>query len=144
MFPSLETAAAASAPATWRNACAESLPGFGEGGRRGAPVGWGRGPAKPTALRFGADPSHPTRGQGGGPSFPKPGRDAPLRWQGSAQPRGNAGPGRRWFLRLMGGSFIETLPHSALMFAALMIGHHFSISDFCSAASTAGVCWSRG
>jgi hypothetical protein len=34
--------------------------------------------------------------------------------------------------------------HSALMFAALMIGHHFSISAFCWAASASGVCCSRG
>jgi hypothetical protein len=25
--------------------------------------------------------------------------------------------------------------------AALMIGHHFSISAFCKATSAAGVCW---
>src|SRR5262249_13842024 len=34
--------------------------------------------------------------------------------------------------------------YSALMFAALMIGHHFSISAFCCAASASGVCLSRG
>jgi hypothetical protein len=34
--------------------------------------------------------------------------------------------------------------HSALMFAVLMIGHHFSISAFWSAASASGVCFSRG
>ena len=34
--------------------------------------------------------------------------------------------------------------HSALMFAALMIGHHFSISAFCCTASASGVCLSRG
>jgi hypothetical protein len=33
---------------------------------------------------------------------------------------------------------------SALMFAALMIGHHFSISALCCAASASGVCLSRG
>jgi GNAT superfamily N-acetyltransferase len=32
--------------------------------------------------------------------------------------------------------------HSALMFAALMIGHHFSISAFCWAASASRVCCS--
>jgi hypothetical protein len=30
------------------------------------------------------------------------------------------------------------------MFAVLMIGHHFSISAFCKAASAAGVCCSLG
>ena len=30
------------------------------------------------------------------------------------------------------------------MFAALMIGHHFSISAFCSAPSASGVCCSGG
>jgi hypothetical protein len=30
--------------------------------------------------------------------------------------------------------------HSALMPAALMIGHHFSISTFCNVASACGVC----
>src|SRR6516165_7870801 len=34
--------------------------------------------------------------------------------------------------------------HSALIPAALMIGHHFSISAFWSARSASGVCWSRG
>src|SRR6516164_2779617 len=34
--------------------------------------------------------------------------------------------------------------HSPLIPAALMIGHHFSISAFCSARSASGVCWSRG
>jgi hypothetical protein len=34
--------------------------------------------------------------------------------------------------------------HSPLMPAALMIGHHFSISAFCNAPSAAGVCSSRG
>src|SRR5262245_36064843 len=34
--------------------------------------------------------------------------------------------------------------HSALMPAALMIGHHFSISTFCNVASACGVCWSGG
>src|SRR6516164_153434 len=34
--------------------------------------------------------------------------------------------------------------HSALIPAALMIGHHFSISAFCKARSASGVCWSRG
>src|SRR5215218_3487422 len=33
--------------------------------------------------------------------------------------------------------------HSPLMLAALMIGHHFSISDFWSAPSACGVCRSR-
>src|SRR5580704_189114 len=35
-------------------------------------------------------------------------------------------------------------PYSVLMFAALMIGHHFSISALCKARSASGVCWSRG
>src|SRR6516162_8141873 len=30
--------------------------------------------------------------------------------------------------------------HSALMLAALMMGHHFSISAFCCAARASGVC----
>jgi hypothetical protein len=34
--------------------------------------------------------------------------------------------------------------HSPLMFAALMIGHHLSISAFCNAPRAAGVCWARG
>ena len=34
--------------------------------------------------------------------------------------------------------------HCALMFAAFMIGHHFSISAFCNAPSTSGVCSSSG
>jgi hypothetical protein len=34
--------------------------------------------------------------------------------------------------------------HSALMPAALMIGHHFSISAFCNLPSASGVCRSRG
>ena len=34
--------------------------------------------------------------------------------------------------------------YSALMLAALMIGHHFSISAFWNAASASGVCCSRG
>ena len=34
--------------------------------------------------------------------------------------------------------------YSALILAALMIGHHFSISAFCKAASASGVCCSRG
>src|SRR5215813_7695476 len=34
--------------------------------------------------------------------------------------------------------------YSGLMFADLMIGHHYSISAFCRAASASGVCWSRG
>src|SRR2546426_110927 len=34
--------------------------------------------------------------------------------------------------------------HSALMLAALMMGHHFSASAFWKAPSTSGVCWSRG
>jgi hypothetical protein len=34
--------------------------------------------------------------------------------------------------------------YSALIPAALMIGHHFSISAFCCAASPSGVCLSRG
>ena len=33
--------------------------------------------------------------------------------------------------------------HSALMLAALMIGHHFSASAFWKAPSASGVCWSR-
>jgi hypothetical protein len=32
----------------------------------------------------------------------------------------------------------DCLDHSGLMPAALMIGHHFSISDFCGAASDSG------
>ena len=35
-------------------------------------------------------------------------------------------------------------PHSALMPAALMIGHHFPISACWCAASASGVCLSRG
>src|SRR5262249_13771387 len=35
-------------------------------------------------------------------------------------------------------------PHSALMLAALMIGHHFSISALWKVASASGVCCSRG
>src|SRR5437660_4290246 len=35
-------------------------------------------------------------------------------------------------------------PHSALILAALIIGHHFSISALCRLASACGVCWSRG
>src|SRR5262249_7367049 len=55
--------------------------------------------------------------------------------------------------RLGGGSFIVNLRlsnvgdatlYSALMFAALMIGHHFSLSALCCAASASGVCLSRG
>jgi hypothetical protein len=38
---------------------------------------------------------------------------------------------------------VQPADHSPLMFAALMIGHHFSISAFCSAPSASGVCWSR-
>src|SRR5919197_4536959 len=38
----------------------------------------------------------------------------------------------------------ENWPHSALMFAAFMIGHHFSISAFRYAASASGVCCSGG
>jgi Phage integrase, N-terminal SAM-like domain len=34
--------------------------------------------------------------------------------------------------------------HSALIPAALMIGHHLSISAFWKAWSASGVCWSRG
>src|SRR6266853_6185081 len=34
--------------------------------------------------------------------------------------------------------------HSALILAALIIGHHFSISALCRLASACGVCWSRG
>jgi len=34
--------------------------------------------------------------------------------------------------------------HSALMLAALMIGHHFLISAFCNARRASGVCCSRG
>ena len=34
--------------------------------------------------------------------------------------------------------------HPALMPAALMIGHHFSISAFCNLPSASGVCWSAG
>jgi hypothetical protein len=34
--------------------------------------------------------------------------------------------------------------YSALMPAALIIGHHFSMSAFCNARSAPGVCWSRG
>src|SRR4051794_39476496 len=34
--------------------------------------------------------------------------------------------------------------HSILMPAALMIGHHFSVSAWCQAASASGVCCSRG
>src|SRR6516164_2976207 len=40
--------------------------------------------------------------------------------------------------------FLAASVHSALIPAALMIGHHFSISAFCTAASAAGVCSSRG
>src|SRR5262245_48090660 len=36
------------------------------------------------------------------------------------------------------------LIHSPLIFADLIIGHHFSISALCNAASASGVCWSRG
>src|SRR5215469_13986415 len=57
----------------------------------------------------------------------------------------------RCLLHALGqGSFTASLPnnteavYSALMFAALMIGHHFSISAFCCAASASGVCLSRG
>jgi len=40
---------------------------------------------------------------------------------------------------------VTALPgHSPLIFAALMMGHHFSMSAFCSAPSASGVCWSRG
>jgi hypothetical protein len=34
--------------------------------------------------------------------------------------------------------------HSPLMLAALIIGHHRSISAFWNVASPSGVCWSRG
>src|SRR5262249_12879403 len=34
--------------------------------------------------------------------------------------------------------------YSPLIFSALRIGHHFSISAFCCAASASGVCCSRG
>src|ERR1700730_18033967 len=34
--------------------------------------------------------------------------------------------------------------YSPLILAALMIGHHFSISAFCKAPSASGVCWSGG
>src|SRR5262249_1156563 len=37
-----------------------------------------------------------------------------------------------------------TGPHWPLTFAALMIGHHFSISAFWRVASASGVCCSRG
>jgi hypothetical protein len=30
------------------------------------------------------------------------------------------------------------------MLAALMIGHHFSMSAFCNRSRASGVCWSRG
>jgi hypothetical protein len=36
--------------------------------------------------------------------------------------------------------FPSDMPYSALMFADLRIGHHFSISAFWSAASAPGVC----
>src|SRR5262249_62118644 len=36
------------------------------------------------------------------------------------------------------------LRYSPLMFAALMMDHHFSVSAFCNAESASGVCWSRG
>ena len=42
------------------------------------------------------------------------------------------------------GSLHSSYLHSALMLAALTIGHHFSISAFCWAASASGVCCSRG
>src|SRR5260221_273890 len=35
-------------------------------------------------------------------------------------------------------------PHSALILAALIIGHHLSISALWRLASACGVCWSRG
>src|SRR6266566_2793222 len=38
----------------------------------------------------------------------------------------------------------QVLPHSAPIPNSLMIGHHFSASDFCIAASASGVCFSRG
>jgi hypothetical protein len=35
---------------------------------------------------------------------------------------------------------LARFPHSPLIFAALMIGHHFSISAFCKEPSASGVC----
>src|SRR5436190_7501574 len=39
---------------------------------------------------------------------------------------------------------MRALRHSPLMFAALIMGHHFSISAFWNAARASGVCWPRG
>src|SRR5215468_4294288 len=39
---------------------------------------------------------------------------------------------------------IDMCAYSALILAALMIGHHFSASAFWNALSASGVCWSRG
>src|SRR5262249_31342097 len=43
----------------------------------------------------------------------------------------------------LSGDYGISRRYSGLIFAALMIGHHFSISAFCRSASAAGVCWSR-
>ena len=44
----------------------------------------------------------------------------------------------------LGSSRSDRQDHSPLMFAALTIGHHFSISTFWKAASASGVCCSGG
>src|SRR6516162_11679923 len=46
--------------------------------------------------------------------------------------------------RRLNGDTREIFSYSALIPAALMIGHHFSISAFCCAARASGVCFSAG
>jgi hypothetical protein len=53
-------------------------------------------------------------------------------------PRRREGPAQYLF-----NSLGDATLYSALMFAALMIGHHFSISAFWRARSASGVCCSR-
>jgi len=43
-----------------------------------------------------------------------------------------------------GSRSISDEVHSAVIRAALMIGHHLSISAFWKARRASGVCWSRG
>jgi len=60
---------------------------------------------------------------------------------GPFYPCGNAVPGFRCrSTRATAPLRLHVLVYSGLMFAALMIGHHFSISVRWSAASASGVC----
>src|SRR5262249_19658995 len=71
----------------------------------------------------------------------KPGRAR--RYERSKRP----GPHQRMHLRHILDAIMIGLVRgdpSALMLAALIIGHHFSISACCCAASACGVCLSRG